>query len=98
MAESHDRDPKREQDGESATLQNPQQMAAEMANAFQELARGERTASALERQLDGIESRIDELLAAAEAGADPTEDSLEGTEDPNGRLGDSMSNNHRKGQ
>jgi len=31
--------------------------------------RGEQTASALERQLDGIESRIDELLAAAEASA-----------------------------
>lgn len=30
------------------------------------LTRGEQTASALERQLDGIESRIEALLAAAE--------------------------------
>lgn len=30
-------------------------------------SRGEQTASALERQLDGIESRIEALLAAAEA-------------------------------
>lgn len=30
------------------------------------MLRGEQTASALEKQLDGIEGRIDELLAAAE--------------------------------
>lgn len=35
--------------------------------------RGEQTASALERQLDGIESRIDRLLAQAEEAANGTE-------------------------
>lgn len=34
--------------------------------AFQEIAKGEQTAAALERQLDGIESKINELLEAAE--------------------------------
>ena len=34
--------------------------------AFQELARGERTATALENQLSAMESRIEELLAQAE--------------------------------
>ncbi|RVX67429.1 hypothetical protein B0A52_08782 [Exophiala mesophila] len=44
-----------------------QSLNSEMAKAFQELARGETTAAALETKLDGIESRIDELLASVEA-------------------------------
>ncbi|KAJ9655513.1 hypothetical protein H2198_005603 [Neophaeococcomyces mojaviensis] len=62
-----------QQNGDSTNLDNPQRMAAEMAKAFQELAKGEQTASALERQLDGIESRIDRLLAQAEEAANGTE-------------------------
>jgi hypothetical protein len=34
--------------------------------AFQELAKGEQTASALEAHLDALEGKIDELLAKAE--------------------------------
>jgi len=34
--------------------------------AFQELNKGEQTASALEKQLSAMEAKIDELLAAAE--------------------------------
>ncbi|KZM23235.1 uncharacterized protein EKO05_0008291 [Ascochyta rabiei] len=39
---------------------------AEFAEAIKELARGERTASALERHLDSLERKIEELLAQAE--------------------------------
>jgi len=46
--------------------ENPQPLNSEMAKAFQELAHGERTASALETKLDGIESRIEQLLASME--------------------------------
>jgi len=46
--------------------ENPQLLNSEMAKAFQELAHGERTASALETKLDGIESRIEQLLASME--------------------------------
>ena len=35
--------------------------------AFQEIAQGERTASAMEAHLDALESKIDELLAQAES-------------------------------
>ncbi|KAI1612302.1 hypothetical protein EDD37DRAFT_444756 [Exophiala viscosa] len=45
---------------------NPLQVTSEMAKAFQELAHGERTASALESKLDDIESRIEQLLATME--------------------------------
>ncbi|KIV77932.1 hypothetical protein PV11_09704 [Exophiala sideris] len=45
---------------------NPLQLNSELAKAFQELAHGERTASALESKLDGIESRIEQLLATME--------------------------------
>ena len=34
--------------------------------AFEDLARGERTASALESQLSSIEKKVDDLLAQAE--------------------------------
>lgn len=37
-----------------------------MMQAFQELNKGEQTASALEKQLSAMEAKIDELLAAAE--------------------------------
>jgi hypothetical protein len=37
--------------------------------AFQEVAKGEQTAAAVEAQLDALESLIDELLADAEAAA-----------------------------
>jgi len=55
--------------------------------------RGEQTASALERQLDGIESRIDELLAAAEASANGSEDS---PQDPSGSPSNDASNDQIK--
>jgi hypothetical protein len=38
-----------------------------MCQAFQEVAKGEQTAAAVESQLDALESLIDELLADAEA-------------------------------
>jgi len=41
-------------------------MLTYIPQAFQELARGERTATALENQLSAMESRIEELLAQAE--------------------------------
>jgi len=37
-----------------------------MIQAFQELNKGEQTASALEKQLSAMEAKIEELLAAAE--------------------------------
>ncbi|KAK5943387.1 hypothetical protein PMZ80_004394 [Knufia obscura] len=70
-------------------------MAAEMAQAFQELAKGEQTASALEKQLDGIENRIDELLAAAEASANTSGDDSQGS---SGRVNDDTSNGRTKEQ
>ncbi|KAK5119153.1 hypothetical protein LTR85_007767 [Meristemomyces frigidus] len=39
---------------------------ADLAKAFQELARGERTAAALESQLNSMEAKIEALLAQAE--------------------------------
>lgn len=39
---------------------------ADLVQAFQELAKGERTASALEAQLSAMESKIDALLEQAE--------------------------------
>ncbi|KAF1360179.1 hypothetical protein EJ07DRAFT_177502 [Lizonia empirigonia] len=39
---------------------------ADFAEAMKELARGERTASALETHLDSLEKKIEELLAQAE--------------------------------
>ena len=36
-----------------------------LVQAFQELARGEQTAAALEKQLSSIERKIEELLAQA---------------------------------
>ncbi|KAJ4309952.1 hypothetical protein N0V94_008690 [Neodidymelliopsis sp. IMI 364377] len=39
---------------------------ADFAEAMKELARGERTASALESHLDSLEKKIEELLAQAE--------------------------------
>ncbi|KAJ4518099.1 hypothetical protein HRR83_003445 [Exophiala dermatitidis] len=46
---------------------DPQLLSSEMAKAFQELARGEQTASALESKLDSIERRIEQLLASVES-------------------------------
>lgn len=67
MGRDKEVEPGHEQNGGAADLQNPQQMVSEMTKAFQELQKGEQTASALEKQLDDIESKIDALLAAAEA-------------------------------
>lgn len=39
---------------------------ADLAKAFQDLAKGERTATALENQLNRMEAKIDALLAQAE--------------------------------
>ncbi|EXJ96070.1 hypothetical protein A1O1_01196 [Capronia coronata CBS 617.96] len=63
-------------DAQSDLLQdssNPQLLNSEMTMAFQELARGERTASALESKLDSIERRIEELLASIEESPSPTQ-------------------------
>ncbi|KAI9720948.1 MAG: hypothetical protein M1828_005518 [Chrysothrix sp. TS-e1954] len=38
----------------------------DLVQAFKDLARGERTASALEQQLSGLEDKIDQLMARAE--------------------------------
>lgn len=47
----------REQSPEGANV------AADLAQAFQDLSRGEQTATALENKLNDIESRLDELLS-----------------------------------
>jgi len=57
--------------------------------------RGEQTASALERQLDGIESRIDELLAAAEASANANASAGEAEDNSRGFSG-RLSNENSK--
>ncbi|KAL1303945.1 hypothetical protein AAFC00_000395 [Neodothiora populina] len=41
---------------------------ADFAKAFQELARGEQTATALENHLTALEAKIEELLAQADQG------------------------------
>ncbi|KAF2405157.1 hypothetical protein EJ06DRAFT_15310 [Trichodelitschia bisporula] len=51
-----------EQDGSKAS---PPQDAS-FSQALQDLARAERTATALEQHLDAIEGKIEELLATAE--------------------------------
>jgi len=61
--------PNSQEEAQSDSIQargNPQTLNSEMAKAFQELDHGEKTASALESKLDGIESRIDQLLASIE--------------------------------
>ncbi|KAL8999276.1 MAG: hypothetical protein Q9169_001821 [Polycauliona sp. 2 TL-2023] len=45
----------------------PEPGDADIAKAFQELARGEQAASAMENQLTALEQRIDALLASAES-------------------------------
>jgi len=40
----------------------PQDIATNMAQAFQDLARGEQTATAMENKLSSLEERIDSLL------------------------------------
>ncbi|KAF2141785.1 uncharacterized protein K452DRAFT_298450 [Aplosporella prunicola CBS 121167] len=43
---------------------------ADLAQAFKDLARGERTASAMEDHLTALERKIDEMLAQANANAE----------------------------
>ncbi|KAL9105888.1 MAG: hypothetical protein Q9227_008999 [Pyrenula ochraceoflavens] len=50
----------------SKDQQNGQQQASELAQAFEDVARGERAASALERGLTSIEEKINLLLEKAE--------------------------------
>lgn len=50
-------------------------IGSDMAQAFQELAKGEKTASALESRLTDIESRIDQLLASIDKEGDNDYDS-----------------------
>jgi len=58
---------------------NSQLLNSEMAKAFQEIAQGERAASALEAKLDGIHKNLDELLASFEEIAkSPPEDTPSG--------------------
>lgn len=57
----------RDQDrGGDDSTNNQQVIGSELAKAFEELAKGEKTASALENRLDDIESRIDQLLKSVE--------------------------------
>ncbi|KAJ4170400.1 hypothetical protein NW754_006538 [Fusarium falciforme] len=44
---------------------------ADLAQAYRDLARGEQTATALEANLSNLESKLDAILAALEARADP---------------------------
>ncbi|KAL8921938.1 MAG: hypothetical protein Q9172_003787 [Xanthocarpia lactea] len=45
----------------------PEPADADFAKAFQEIARGEQAASAMENQLTALEQKIDALLASAES-------------------------------
>lgn len=45
---------------------------ADFAKAFQELAKGEQTATALENHLSALEAKIEELLAQADKDQQPT--------------------------
>ncbi|CAF9915857.1 hypothetical protein IMSHALPRED_002719 [Imshaugia aleurites] len=51
---------------------SPGDADADLARAFQELAKGERTASAMETQLTALERKIDDLLATV-ASADESD-------------------------
>jgi len=55
---------------EPAEASELEHVGSDMAKAFQELARGEKTASALENRLTNIESRIEQLLASIEEKGD----------------------------
>ncbi|KAL8677784.1 MAG: hypothetical protein Q9186_005817 [Xanthomendoza sp. 1 TL-2023] len=46
---------------------------ADLAQAFQEIARGEQAASAMENQLTALEQKIDALLAGAQSPGAPDE-------------------------
>ncbi len=71
---------------------------ADLAQAFNDLARGERTASALEKHLDTLEKRIEELLVRAqenqrsiEAGnGQPSRRSSSSASQENGEAGKSL--------
>ncbi|KAH0287771.1 hypothetical protein M436DRAFT_50917 [Aureobasidium namibiae CBS 147.97] len=55
----------------------PDVQDADFAKAFQELNRGEQTATALENHLAALEAKIDELLAAAGQQDQPNSESAE---------------------
>lgn len=50
----------------------------DILQAFQELARGEQTASTLENHLDRLEARIEQLLAAADQNHDVADEVVKG--------------------
>ncbi|KAF2092792.1 hypothetical protein NA57DRAFT_81940 [Rhizodiscina lignyota] len=52
-----------QQNGESQKSVNPE---ADLAQAFKDLAKGERTATQIENQLAALERKIDEMLAQAD--------------------------------
>ncbi|KAL8812053.1 MAG: hypothetical protein Q9223_001280 [Gallowayella weberi] len=59
---------------------------ADWAKAFEEIARGEQAASAMENQLTALEQKIDALLAGAESPAAPNENSCNnGSQEKDGR-------------
>ncbi|KAL8773138.1 MAG: hypothetical protein Q9209_001814 [Squamulea sp. 1 TL-2023] len=62
---------------------------ADIAKAFQELAKGERAASAMENQLTVLERKIDALLASADSSGDPNGNNNDddGKQQRNGRKG-----------
>jgi len=49
-----------------APAADPPLDSADLAKAFQELAKGEKTASAMENQLTALERKIDDLLASVD--------------------------------
>jgi len=79
-------EPQQHVDGQSGSdpvnhNENPQQLTSEMAKAFQEIAQGERTASALEAKLDGIHRNLDQLLASFEEMAQTQQNGSSGKPD-----------------
>ncbi|KAL8709102.1 MAG: hypothetical protein Q9220_006123 [cf. Caloplaca sp. 1 TL-2023] len=78
----------------------PDSLPTDLAQAFQEIAkfrhRGERAASAMESQLESLEKKIDDLLAAAEAGNIQNGDG-DGEVVGGGEKGDSSEGNGGKG-
>jgi Skp family chaperone for outer membrane proteins len=65
----------------------------DFAQAFQDLARGERTAAALENHLDALERKIEELLAKGDA--DEKKLKEQANEQPSGDSSSSNASNEK---
>jgi len=66
MSQEGDKESNTQPERQTGVELQQHQIGSEFAKALQDLAKGERTASALENQLDGIEGRINQLLASME--------------------------------